>query len=118
MDYCNHKLSTKHFEDKTSLILCEYCKRTEDEIALQAKVEEMEEAFLQEQQACVDALSKLDDAQDDLAKCMEEFDREIDFALEIDDYGLLFLQLWREGFWDEIDRGCLGFKAKQGADDE
>ena len=36
MDYCNHKLSTKHFEDKTSLILCEYCKRTEDEIRLSA----------------------------------------------------------------------------------
>ena len=33
---------------------------------LQAKVEEFEDAFLQEHQACVDALSKLDDAEKEI----------------------------------------------------
>ena len=46
-----------------------------DNNRLKRGLADIEEAFLAEQQACVDALSRLDDAEDDLKKCSEEIGR-------------------------------------------
>jgi hypothetical protein len=33
-----------------------------------------------------------------------EFNRVINYALELEDFQLIFLELWREGAWQELNR--------------